>query len=117
VDSLKELDAREPWTGQPDCLHCHEGFNTPETDETINRWSRKEEELFYRRTDDVGLKCAACHGSPHVVYPATNPYGENRDNLQPLQYQGEAASIGANGNCPVCHKTEMEDPIHHPNML
>jgi hypothetical protein len=117
VDALKTIVGRAPWTGQPDCLHCHKAFQTPEEYETFNVWTATENELFYKRTDDVGLKCAACHGSPHAVYPATNPFGDNRDNIQPMQYQGEAATIGANGNCPVCHKTEMEDSIHHPNML
>ena len=51
------------------------------------------------------------------IYPATNIYGRDRDNLQPLQYQGNPYPIGANRQCRVCHTVDMEDEIHHPNML
>ena len=69
-------------------------------------------------TDESGrLRCAACHGSPHAIYPAENPYNGNRDVLQPLQYQGEPYPIGSNSNCKVCHTIDMDEEMHHPNML
>ena len=45
-----------------------------------------------------------CHGGTHAVYPAHNTYGAHRDNIQPLQYQGDRRSIGRN-NCVLCHVT------------
>ena len=58
-----------------------------------------------------------CHGSTHAIYPAVNPYGRHRDNIQPMQYSGTPYTIGANMTCAVCHTREMEHPIHHENML
>ena len=48
---------------------------------------------------------------------ARNPYAEDLDNLLPLQYQGTPYPIGANSECRACHTIDMEDEIHHPNML
>ena len=62
------------------------------------------------------MMCTACHNSPHAVYPAMNPYGENRDNIQPLQYQGIAGTIGTGGACAVCHRQAMAAEGHHARM-
>lgn len=113
-----EITPRRPWIGQPDCLNCHVDFEAPETDITLNQWTTDETELYRNRTDDSGsIRCAACHGSPHAVYPAANDYGEQVHNLQPLQYQGNTLPIGSNSNCAVCHTIDMEYEMHHPNML
>jgi hypothetical protein len=69
------------------------------------------------RTDDTGLFCQACHGNTHAIYPATNPYGKDRDNIQPVQYQKNPYPISANRNCKVCHTIDMEEEMHHPNSL
>ena len=91
---------------------------SPETDTTFNLWTADAGRLFHSRTDDSGrLFCAACHGSAHAVYPADNPYGSHLDALQPLQYQTNRLPLGANRNCTLCHTVEMEDEMHHPNML
>lgn len=34
----------------------------------------------------TGLCCSTCHGSPHALYPAQNPYGKGHDVIQPCQY-------------------------------
>ncbi|GAB4333965.1 MAG: hypothetical protein Kow0089_02940 [Desulfobulbaceae bacterium] len=116
--SADEITPRAPWVNEPDCLNCHVDFQQPEEDTTFNQWTSGEEELFRNRTDESGrLRCAACHGSPHAVYPAVNPYNENRDVLQPLQYQGEPYPIGSNRMCKVCHTIDMDEEMHHPNML
>ena len=118
VESVEQVVARSPWVNQPDCLNCHEDFQPPETDATFNQWTTDSASLFHNRTDDSGrLFCAACHGSPHALYPAVNPYGSHLDALQPLQYQTNRLPIGANRNCALCHTIEMEDEMHHPNML
>jgi len=109
---------RKPWINQPDCLHCHVDYQSPETDTTTGTWTGGEQELYRNRTDDSGrLHCAACHSSPHALYPADNPHGAQLDVLQPLQYQGNRLPLGANRNCPVCHTVVMEEEMHHANSL
>jgi len=117
VDSISDIKPRSPWVNEPDCLNCHIDFNPPETDETFNQWTTSADELYRLRTDDAGIMCQACHSSTHAVYPATNIYGDNRDNIQPLQYQGTPYPIGSNKNCKVCHTIDMDEEMHHPNSL
>ena len=117
VDSIKAVTPRVPWVNEPDCLNCHADFQPPHTSSAFNTWTSSAEGLYRNRQDQSGsIYCAACHGSPHAVYPAYNPYGADRDNVQPLQYQGNPYPIGSNRNCAVCHTVDMEDSIHHPNM-
>ncbi|QJB56300.1 cytochrome ubiquinol oxidase subunit I [Pseudodesulfovibrio sp. zrk46] len=112
VGNKEAINPRTPWVNEPDCLTCHVDFGTPETDMAFNTWTEDAKGLYSVRRDDMGaVNCAACHGHPHAIYPATE-----RDNVQPLQYMGEAQPIGAGGNCKVCHKEEREDPLHHPGM-
>ena len=73
--------------------------------------------LFRMRSDDTGIMCAACHGAPHALFPAQNPYGADRDVIAPRQYQRSPYPMGSNKNCKVCHFIDMEEEIHHPNML
>ncbi|WP_310599503.1 cytochrome ubiquinol oxidase subunit I [Desulfobulbus sp.] len=109
---------RNPWINQPDCLHCHVDYQPPATDTTSNTWTAGEQELYRNRTDESGrLFCAACHSSPHALYPADNPHGERLDVLQPLQYQGNRLPLGANRSCSVCHTLDMNDELHHDNSL
>ncbi|MEN8244377.1 MAG: cytochrome ubiquinol oxidase subunit I [Thermodesulfobacteriota bacterium] len=118
VDAHDRIAPRTAWAGQPDCLNCHVEFEPPETDQVeYNTWTQTADQRYSRRTGDAGLMCMACHGATHAIYPARNPYGEDLDNLQPLQYQGAPYPIGSNGECRVCHTIDMEDEIHHPNML
>ena len=117
VDSTSHIKPRSPWINEPDCLNCHIDYNQPETDETFNLWTKSADQLYRLRTDDVGIMCQACHGSTHAVYPATNIYGNKRDNIQPLQYQGNPYPIGSNKNCKVCHTIDMDEEMHHPNSL
>ncbi len=110
VDSISGVKPRNPWVNEPDCLNCHVDFDEPGSDETFNLWTNSVDELYKSRTDDAGIKCQACHGTTHAIYPAA-------DNLQPLQYQNNPYPIGANKNCRVCHTIDMEDEMHHPNTL
>jgi mono/diheme cytochrome c family protein len=117
VPSVAEINPRTPWLNEPDCLNCHAGFQPPETSSAYNTWTSGADALYRNRRDESGvLYCAACHNSAHATYPAFNPYGENRDNIQPLQYQGNNLPIGSNRNCSVCHTVDMSDSVHHPNM-
>ena len=80
-------------------------------------WNDDFSELYRQRTDNAGIRCEACHGATHALYPAHNRFSENRDNIQPMQYSKMPLPIGTNMDCQVCHKIEMEFPIHHENML
>lgn len=120
VDSRDAVEPRKPWVNEPDCLNCHEGFAPPMQFETFNQWTEGSEGLFRVRGDQMGaMRCVACHGSPHAVYPAREDsgYGVNRDNVAPMQYMGFAAQIGKDNNCAVCHVDTSYTPAdsaHHP---
>ncbi len=104
------ISPRKPWSQVPDCLHCHQDFQEPETDQHApSSWGQS----FGRRSDDTGLMCAACHNRAHVLYPAARAAAD----MVALQYQKAPYPIGSNKNCAVCHTTAMEDEVHHPNML
>lgn len=117
VDTIDQIKPRKPWINEPDCLNCHVDFEQPETDETFNMWTNSADELYRTRTDDAGVRCQACHGTTHVIYPATNFEGSKKVNIQPLQYQKTPNPIGSDKNCMVCHTIDMEDEMHHPNSL
>jgi len=115
---LAGIQPRTPWQQQPDCLTCHVNFAPPETDSAFNVWGKDGKDLYRNRHDDFGsIHCAACHGSTHAEYPATNPYEKERDNFGPRQYQGNPYPLGANRNCKVCHTIDMDTDMHHPNSL
>ena len=118
ADNVKQIEPRKAWINQPDCLNCHTDFNPPETDQSPpNVWTKDKKSLYSSRSDEVGIMCPACHGITHAEYPASNIFGNDRDNFQPVQYQKNAYPIGANKNCKLCHTIDMTEEIHHPNML
>jgi mono/diheme cytochrome c family protein len=113
----RPVGPRIAWTGQPDCLNCHTDFQKPDTGSVgFLHWTTQDLELYKIRTDDAGVRCPACHGSTHALYPTHNPMSRDRDNIQPLQYIGSRGPIGSNGTCAVCHRQKMQDAIHHANM-
>lgn len=84
----------------------------------VNHWNNKPGDLFRMKTDETGtIRCIACHGSPHAIYPAKNPFDRYRDVIQPMQYQKNPFTIGANESCFVCHTQPVGDPPHHGNMF
>ncbi len=118
IPSIAEIKPRTPWLNEPDCLTCHVNYAPPETDSAFNVWTKDGNGLYRNRHDDSGsIHCAACHGSAHAIYPATNPYEKERDNFGPRQYQGNPYPLGANRNCKVCHTIDMDMDMHHPNSL
>jgi hypothetical protein len=118
VETIEEVNPRAPRVNEPDCLNCHVDFQPPETISTFNQWTESGAGLYRNRTEIAeSIFCAACHGSPHALYPAENPYGPERDVLQPLQYQKLPFPVGSNKNCSICHTVDMEDDFHHPNSL
>jgi hypothetical protein len=117
-EDSRQIPGRKPWVNEPDCLHCHVDFQEPETDEVPREQKTgSAEELFKNRMDDAGLMCQACHGAAHALYPARNHIAQGLDNTIPLQYQATPYPVGADKQCRVCHTIDMEDEMHHPNML
>ena len=118
--SKEEIKPRVPWVMEPDCQSCHTNFNIFEdgfSGTAFNLWVPGLEALYRSRTDYQGVMCMACHGSTHAIYGARNRYGLQRDNQQPLQYQGLAGTIGTHDQCAVCHTVEMTVNGHHRNMV
>ncbi len=116
LEDKNTVNPRHPWLQEPDCKTCHANFEVS-GGSGFNNWTDGFNELYRNRTDNHGMKCVACHNSPHAVYNAKNKFGEDRDNLQSLQYQGVVGTIGTAGNCEVCHKKEMNVSAHHRNMI
>jgi cytochrome bd-type quinol oxidase subunit 1 len=120
IASKEEIKPRTPWLMEPDCRSCHTNFNIFNDGyggTAFNLWVPGYEALYRARTDNHGVMCEACHGSTHAVYGAVNKYGLQRDNQQPLQYQGLAGTIGTRENCMVCHTVAMEASGHHRYMV
>jgi len=118
AESLEEIKPRVPWLEEPRCLACHVDFVEPRHGAVaFNHYNEEPGELYRLAGDNLAIRCTACHGPTHALYPAETPDGRNLDNIQPLQYGGMPYAIGANMSCPVCHTQEMEHPIHHENML
>lgn len=121
VAAASEITPRLAWIQEPDCLTCHTDFQRPDlsTARAFNVWVKDRSGLYRNRKEDTGnMPCMACHGAPHATYPAKNPYGRDRDNIQPIQYMGAAGPIGGGKRCDVCHTVEMEGgEVHHPNMV
>jgi hypothetical protein len=86
---------RIPWADEPSCGSCHAGVPGLEAAGT----------LFRNAVGHGSVYCAACHHSPHAMYPSTLM----ADNYQPIQYQNSSKTIGS---CGVCHsdsRGEVED--------
>jgi hypothetical protein len=80
---------RVPWESEPKCVTCHDATSGVETGD-----------LLYRNSKGHGnVYCAACHGSPHAMYPSSL----TKDNYQPKQYMGD--KIKSMGSCGVCHES------------
>ncbi len=119
VDRKKEINPRDPWVQQPDCLNCHPNFQRPSGNVTaFNTWTASAAKLYRNRREMSGnINCVACHSSPHAIYPAKNLlYNDSRSTIQPLQYQNKNKTIGSN-NCSLCHTMEMRFNYHHANMI
>ncbi|CAG0985291.1 hypothetical protein PHYC_01988 [Phycisphaerales bacterium] len=89
--------ARNPWLEEPRCDSCHTRagfeFEQPGT-------------LFRNSTGHGKATCTTCHGSPHVIGPATT----QTDNAQAIRIQGHS---GVLNTCTVCHRQTPSDPFPH----
>jgi hypothetical protein len=116
-ETLETIKPRRPWVQTPDCAACHDFSVKPKAPAVsgFDKWAENAKGRYNSRPDELSvMRCAACHGAPHALYPASNPLGKNLDNLVPLQYQSLAKSIGAADNCSLCHTQEVEESAHHP---
>jgi len=114
----KAITPRTAWVQTPDCLACHKDFGAPDPTQAFGNWTKKPDDRFRYRMDEMGaLSCPSCHGPQHALYPSINPYGKDRDVIQPLQYQKLARPLGARGNCAMCHKVKKDIDAHHPNTI
>ena len=119
AESKNEIKPRDPWIQEPDCLDCHQDFKRPSLNATaFNSWTGSADKLYRNRNEISGkINCAACHSSPHAIYPAKNLlFKDSRDTVQPLQYQDNNKTIGTD-NCSLCHKMQMGFNYHHDNMI
>jgi len=91
--------ARTPWVDEPRCGSCH---NVP------GHEYEQPGVLFRNSVGHNGVKCIACHGSPHAITPSLN----ERDNRQSVALQGAAGPIGK-FSCLVCHTQKPSDPFNH----
>jgi cytochrome bd-type quinol oxidase subunit 1 len=120
IADKKDVVPRQPWLMEPDCRSCHTNFAINQDGfrgTSFNMWAPGFSALYRNRTDTHGVMCSACHGSTHAIYGAENRYALQRDNLQPLQYQGLAGTIGTMNSCEVCHLEKMTKNGHHRNMV
>lgn len=89
--------ARKPWQDEPRCGSCHQ----------VAGHQYEQPGVLYR--DSVGhngVKCIACHNSPHAITPTLNP----RDNVQAIAIQGQAGTIS---KCTVCHQKTPNEAFNH----
>ncbi|MRJ01952.1 MAG: hypothetical protein GXO19_07080 [Epsilonproteobacteria bacterium] len=108
-------EGREGWLDEPNCQSCHQNgyryeravidLSTGTLREALDRRFATERErpvagksLYRYSRGHGGLYCAACHGSPHAIYPSSRP----EDNLQNLGIQGYSGTLS---DCTSCHRT------------
>ncbi len=63
---------RAPWAEEPKCVSCHPGVADVDTGTTLYRNA-----IGHGRNTagDSGIRCAACHGSPHAMIPTSQVPG------------------------------------------
>ena len=101
---------REGWFDMPTCQACHYNGKR-ELTALVNGQFREPADKTFATNDNVpmtgyklyrfskghgGIKCEACHGSTHAIYPSSH----HGDNLQSEDLQGYAGTIR---ECFVCH--------------
>ena len=110
------LDVGSPdriaWVQLPTCESCH-GQNLGKASnrriDTPNTHLTADENALYRNRKahgGSGIYCAACHGSPHAIYPTLTA----RDNEQAIRLQGKAGYIS---DCTVCHGERPDESFWH----
>jgi len=89
--------SRRPWIDEPKCSSCHH----------VAGHDYEEPGKLYRDSrGHGGVKCEACHGSPHAIFPTRVA----SDNVQSIDKQGHAGKIDT---CTVCHTSQPNEPFFH----
>ena len=115
VMSAVGSSSREGWFDEPNCQSCHQ--NGERYTEAVtnmltgtlrasldNRFATNPDtpmtgkSLYRYSTGHGNIQCSACHGSTHAIYPSAKA----EDNIQSIQAQGHAGTIG---ECTACHTT------------
>jgi len=115
VMSAVGSSSREGWFDEPNCQSCHQ--NGERYTEAVtnmltgtlrasldNRFATTPDtpiagkSLYRYSTGHGNMQCSACHGSTHAIYPSAKA----EDNIQSIQAQGHAGTIG---ECIACHTT------------
>ncbi len=113
--------SRTGWLNEPSCQECHTGtashnngqirytsvFTTPgvprvavdSTFATNSDTPAPGLSLYRFSAGHGGLKCEACHGSTHAVFPSIH----GNDNIQSIQRQGHSGMLS---ECSGCHATQ-----------
>jgi hypothetical protein len=109
---------REGWLEQPNCQSCHTGTATKNSGQirytsaldAQGKLRQAADNTFATNADvpapgfDLyrfskghgGLRCEACHGSTHAIYPSIHA----NDNIQSQQLQGHSGTLV---RCDACH--------------
>jgi hypothetical protein len=82
-----------PWLNEPRCDTCHTGIPM-------------DQPLYRHSTGHKGIRCAACHDSPHAIAP-TN---QGNDAIKFLGWQGKNGPLS---KCTVCHQTQPTGAMPH----
>ncbi|MFN7990322.1 MAG: hypothetical protein U0529_22835 [Thermoanaerobaculia bacterium] len=115
--------SRTGWLQEPACQQCHTGTATSNSGQIrytsvfdSNGNPRVAANATFATNPDTpgpgyslyrfsaghgGMQCAACHGSTHAEYPSSHA----NDNLQSLDLQGHAGTLG---DCTACHAQQPE---------
>ena len=129
MDTMAASD-RFGWFDEPNCQSCHTGTATDNSGEiryldalVAGDALREPANPVFATKSDVpaagfslyrfshghgDLSCSACHGSPHAILPTT----KRNDNLQALDQQGHAGTIG---DCRVCHQNGVQTADRGPH--
>jgi hypothetical protein len=104
--------SRTGWLDEPNCQACHEGGNrylsaivngairqpNDTTFATNPNTPTPGHSLYRYSTGHGGLKCSACHGSTHAIFPTSHA----QDNMLSESIQGHSGTIS---ECTSCHDT------------
>lgn len=121
---------RTGWLDEPTCQQCHTGTATRNSGQirftsafdasgaprtaADPRFATEANapaaglSLYRFSKGHGGLQCSACHGATHAEYPSSH---EN-DNLQSLDLQGHAGTLG---ECSACHRSAPQSSSGGPH--
>jgi hypothetical protein len=121
---------RVGWLQEPNCQNCHTGDATSnagairfDTAYDAPGHLRTTPNARFATTPNVpqtgfslyrfssghgGLECSACHGSPHAIWPSSEP----NDNLQSVAAQGHKGTIV---ECSTCHSNLQDEDYDGPH--